>query len=236
MLEPLVLLPGMMCDARVFLPQIVSLSSDIAVTVAPIGQGERIEEIASQLLAVLPSCFALAGLSMGGIVALELIRRAPERITRLALIDTTPLAETPRYAALREPRIIKARAGRLSEALQEELPLAALAPGGDSTDILKLVHDMGARLGAELYVRQSRALQRRRDQQGMLRYIKQPVLVMCGEYDTLTPVKRHEFMAELIPDARLEVISDAGHLPTLEQPQIVNRLLRAWMRQPLVLR
>jgi len=236
MLEPLVLLPGMMCDARVFLPQIISLSADFAVMTAPIGQGERIEEIASQLLAVLPTRFALAGLSMGGIVALELIRRAPERITRLALIDTTPLAETPQFAALREPRIIKARTGRLLESLQEDLPLSALAPGGDSADILALVQDMGSRLGVDQYVRQCRALQRRRDQQGMLRYITQPVLVMCGEYDSITPVKRHEFMAELIPDAKLEVISDAGHLPTLEQPQIVSRLLRTWMRQPLVLR
>jgi len=116
------------------------------------------------------------------------------------------------------------------------LPLSALAPGGDSADILELVQDMGSRLGADLYVKQSRALQRRRDQQGMLRRIRQPVLVLCGEYDSLTPVKRHAFMAELIPYAKLEVISDAGHLPTLEQPQAVNRLLRAWMRQPLVLR
>ncbi len=236
MSEPLVLLPGMMCDARLFLPQVVEFSSDTAVTVAPITAGERVEEIASALLAQLPARFALAGISLGGIVAMELLRRAPERVTRIALMDTTPLPETPDYAASREPRIMGARAGRLAEVLREELPAGALAPGGDSAEILALVQDMGLRLGPEVFVRQSRALQRRKDQVATLRRIRQPVLVLCGEYDSLTPVKRHEFMAGLIPYAKLVVVAGAGHLPVLEQPRAVNRALRDWMRQPLVLR
>ena len=104
--EPLVLLPGMMCDARLFGPQIAELSADMAVMVAPVTQGERIEEIASGLLDLLPKRFALAGLSMGGIVAMELLRRAPDRISRIALMDTNPLAETPVIAANRGPRIV----------------------------------------------------------------------------------------------------------------------------------
>ncbi|NCO86390.1 MAG: alpha/beta fold hydrolase [Rhodobacterales bacterium] len=236
MSEPLVLLPGMMCDARLFLPQVVEFSSDTPVTVAPITGGERVEEIASALLAQLPARFALAGLSLGGIVAMEVLRRAPERVTRIALMATTPLPETPDYAASREPRIMGARAGRLAEVLREELPANALAPGGDSAEILALVQDMGMRLGAEVFVRQSRALQRRKDQVATLRKIRQPVLVLCGEYDSLTPVKRHAFMAELIPYAKLVVVTGAGHLPVLEQPRAVNRALRDWMRQPLVLR
>jgi pimeloyl-ACP methyl ester carboxylesterase len=118
--DPLVLLPGMMCDARLFAPQMADLSRDHAVMVAPISQGERVEEIASDLLGLLPAKFALAGLSMGGIVAMELLRRAPERITRLALMDTNPLAETPQSAAAYEPMIIGARAGRLDEVLRFE--------------------------------------------------------------------------------------------------------------------
>ena len=121
MAEPLVFLPGMMCDARLFGPQIVELSADTCVTVAPITQGERVEEIASNLLDQLPARFALAGLSMGGIIAMELLRRAPDRITRIALMGTNPLAETPPVAAEREPQIVGVRTGRLEQMMRKKL-------------------------------------------------------------------------------------------------------------------
>lgn len=233
--DPLVLLPGMMCDARLFAPQITDLSRDHAVMIAPITQGERIEEIASSLLDVLPAKFALAGLSMGGIVAMELLRRAPERITRIALMDTNPLAETPQTAAAYEPMIIGARSGRLDEVLRGFMKPDFLAPGPQRIAVLNQVFEMGRDLGAEVLVRQVRALQRRRDQQPTLRRCKVPALVLCGAHDKLTPLKRHAFMAELIPYARLEVIEDAGHLPTLEAPEATTAALRAWMKQPFVL-
>lgn len=235
MIDPLVLLPGMMCDARLFAPQINDLSRDHAVMVAPITQGERVEEIASALLPLLPPKFALAGLSMGGIVAMELLRRAPERITRIALMDTNPLAETPQTAAAYEPMIIGARAGRLDEVMRGFMRPDFLAPGPGRIAVLNKVFEMAQDLGPEIMVRQVRALQRRRDQQPTLRRCKVPALVMCGAHDTLTPLKRHAFMAELIPYARLEVIEDAGHLPTLEAPEAVTAVLRAWMKQPFVL-
>jgi len=235
MTDPLVLLPGMMCDARLFAPQITALSRDHAVMVAPITQGERVEEIASALLNQLPQKFALAGLSMGGIVAMELLRRAPERITRIALMDTNPLAETPQTAAAYEPMIIGARSGRLDEVLRGFMKPDYLAPGPGRLAVLNKVFEMGLDLGPDILVRQVRALQRRRDQQPTLRRCKVPALVLCGEYDTLTPLKRHAFMAELIPYARLEVIADAGHLPTLEAPEAVTAVLRAWLKQPFVL-
>ncbi len=226
----------MMCDARLFGPQIAELSADTCVMVAPITQGERIEEIASNLLDQLPARFALAGLSMGGIVAMELLRRAPDRVTRLALMDTNPLAETPQAAAMREPQIVGVRAGRLAEVMRDEMKPNYLAPSLHRGEVLDLVMDMALALGPEVFVRQSRALQRRRDQQGTLRKIKVPTLVMCGAHDALCPVKRHEFMAELIPYAELRVLPDAGHLPTLESPDETTAALRAWMAQPLVLR
>jgi pimeloyl-ACP methyl ester carboxylesterase len=235
MAEPLVLLPGMMCDARLFGPQIAEMSADTAVMVAPITQGERIEEIASGLLDQLPARFALAGLSMGGIVAMELLRRAPDRITRIALMDTNPLAETPVIAANREPQIVKARSGRLGEVMRDEMKPSYLAPGPQRNDVLALVMDMAETLGPEVFIRQSRALQRRRDQQSTLRRCKVPTLILCGEHDPLCPVKRHSFMAELIPYAKLVVLADAGHLPTLEQPGATTAALRDWMKQPLVL-
>ncbi|MEQ6247400.1 alpha/beta fold hydrolase [Sulfitobacter sp. HNIBRBA3233] len=235
MREALVMLPGMMCDARLFGPQIAELSADTAVMVAPVTQGERIEEIASSLLDVLPKRFALAGLSLGGIVAMEILRRAPDRVSRIALINTGPLPETPAIAADREPRIVRARAGRMDEVMQAEFPAQSLAPGPYRGEVQELMMDMGRTLGAEVFIRQSRAMQRRKDQQATLRKCKVPALVLCGAYDTIYPVKRHEFMAELIPYARLEVLQGSGHLPTLEQPGEVTDALRAWMRQPMML-
>lgn len=235
MKEPVVFLPGLMCDARLFGPQIAELSSDRAVMCAPISQGERIEEIASDLLDALPMKFALAGLSMGGIVAMEILRRAPERVTRIALMDTNPLPETPQVAAAREPQIIGARSGRLLEVMLDEMKPNYLAPGPQRVDVLNLVMDMAATMGPEVFVRQSRALQRRRDQQSTLRKCKVPALVLCGEHDLLCPVKRHVFMAELIPYAELKVISNAGHLPTLENPGATTEAIYEWLAQPFVL-
>ncbi|WP_085311286.1 alpha/beta fold hydrolase [Planktotalea arctica] len=235
MKEPVVFLPGLMCDARLFGPQIAELSSDRAVMCAPISQGERIEEIASELLAVLPGKFALAGLSMGGIVAMEILRRAPERVSRIALMDTNPLPETPQVAATREPQIIGARSGRLMEVMRDEMKPNYLASGPQRVDVLNLVMDMAGRMGPEVFVRQSRALQRRCDQQSTLRKCKVPALVLCGEHDLLCPVKRHVFMAELIPYAELKVISNAGHLPTLENPGATTEAIYDWLAQPFVL-
>ncbi len=169
MADPLVFLPGLMSDARVFWPQIAELSAKTAVTVAPITQGERIEEIASGLLDQLPKRFALAGLGLGGAVALEILRRAPDRLTRLALIDASPLAETPQSAAAREMLIVKVKSGRLADAMREELNPVWLAPGPDRAAILEIALDMADTLGPEVYVRQARALQRARDQQAVLR-------------------------------------------------------------------
>ena len=236
MAEPLVFLPGMMCDARLFGPQIAELSAEYSVMVAPVTRGERIEEIASGLLDELPQRFALAGLSMGGIVAMEILRRAPDRITRLALMDTNPLAETPPVAAAREPQIVKVRAGRMRDVMRDEMKLNYLAPGPYRNEILDLVMDMAEALGPDVFVRQSRALQRRRDQQGTLRKCRVPTLILCGAHDALCPVKRHTFMAELIHGAELRVLEHAGHLPTLEAPAETTQALRDWIRQPLILR
>ncbi|EEX10251.1 hydrolase, alpha/beta fold family [Ruegeria lacuscaerulensis ITI-1157] len=233
MIEPLVLLPGLMCDARLFQPQIARLSRDRAVMVAPIGGGDRIEEIASGLLDQLPHRFALAGLSMGGVVALELVRRAPDRVTRLCLMATDAQADTPQIAANREELIVGAQAGRLEEVMRKVIGTDTLAPGPQRLPILSDMLQMASELGPDLFVRQMRALQRRPDQQGTLRRIKVPTLVLCGAHDTLTPVRKHNFMAELIPEAVLHVVNDAGHLPTLEAPEETTGALIDWLNIPL---
>lgn len=234
--DPVVFLPGLMCDARLFSNQIGALSSKTAVMVAPLTEGERVEDIARNLLSHLPPRFALAGLSFGGIVAMEILRQGPDRVTRLALMDTNPLAETPQVAAMREPQMIKARMGRLREVMAEEMKPKYLAPGPDRVEILNLVLQMAESLGPDVFVRQSRALQRRPDQQATLRQCKVPTMVMCGAHDALCPPKRHEFMAELIPFAKLRVFSRSGHLPTLEQPEAASEALADWLTMPLPLK
>ena len=236
MREAAVFLPGLMCDARLFGPQIADLSRDRSIMVAPTAGGERIEEIASGLLDVLPKRFALVGHDFGGMVAMEVLRRAPERVSRLALVSTHPLPETPQQAAERDPRIIRARAGKMLESLAEDFPPQAVAEVAWRAEISALLQDMAKVLGVEAYVRQSRALQRRRDQQPTLRKVAVPALVLCGSEDPVTPVKRHNFMAELIPGATLRVLDGVGHFPTMEAPDAVTQALRDWLDAPLMLR
>jgi pimeloyl-ACP methyl ester carboxylesterase len=234
--EPLVLIPPMLCDARVFAPLTAAMSPDHAVCIMPTTGGERIEDIASRILDWAPTRFALLGLSMGGTVALEIIRRAPTRVLRIALMDCTSQPETLQTAAAREPLIVAARAGRFKDVVAQEMPAACFAEGPHRRAAMECVTDMAWAMGPEAYVAQARAMQRRRDQSATLRQIRQPALVICGAEDPIYPVRRHEFMAEMIPYSRLEVIEGAGHLPTLEQPEATLNIVRGWMRQPLVLR
>jgi pimeloyl-ACP methyl ester carboxylesterase len=234
--ETLVMIPPLLCDARIFENQIQELSRDHAVMFAPTTRGERMEEIASQILSWAPSKFALAGMGMGGMVAMEVLRRASDRVTRIALIGTSAQADTPETAAAREPHIIAARAGRWADVLQHEINSTWMAPSSDKVALVRVLTEMGQALGPEAYIKQARALQRRKDQQATLRQIKQPTVVMCGRHDGQFHLKRHEFLAELIPYAQLEVIEGAGYLPTLESPDAVTDALRNWMKMPLMLR
>lgn len=230
--ETLVMIPPLLCDARVFEVQLAALSRDHAVTVAPATCGERMEEIASQILSWAPSRFALFGMGMGGMVAIELLRRAPERVTRLMLVGTTAQADTPEIAAARETQIIAARAGRWEDVLNHEINAEWIAPTGDRAQLTARLTRMGQDIGAESYVRQIRALQRRKDQQAVLGKIGQPTQIICGRHDGQYNVKRHQFMAQMMPNAHLEVIENAGYMPTLETPADMTGFMKAWMAQP----
>jgi len=236
MAEPLVLLPGMMCDARVWATQMTVLSYERPVTIAPVCTGDRIEEIASGLLSSLPQKFALCGHGMGGVIALEVFRRAPERVIRLALLGTNPLSDTPQEAADREPRMIGAKAGRFEQLLEADILPRHVGQGPLKGQAGAALQEMALSLGADIFARQERAMQRRRDQQGTLRRITQPTLVLAGAEDQVVPLKRQEFLAELIPYAKLGVLEGVGHMAMLEDPEGVTEALYQWMRQPLVLR
>lgn len=233
--EPLLFLPGFMCDARLFWHQIVDFSADRMVMVAPL-EGATIEDMAEAVLAQAPLRFALVGHWLGGLVAMEILRRAPERVAEIALINISPLSEPPQAAAMREPRIVRARTGRLDDAMLEEVPATALAPGEGRAEVQAMMLEMAEGLGAEVFTNQSRALMRRPDQQRALRSTKVRAVLICGEYDTICPPRRHEFLAELMPHAEFKLILGAGHLSPLEQPVKVSKALRDWLDAPLLLK
>jgi pimeloyl-ACP methyl ester carboxylesterase len=231
-IEPLILLPEMMCDARMWRAQTEALSLDRAVTVAPTHLGATVGEVAAQVLDHAPRRFALAGLGLGGVVALEVLRRAPERVTRLALIATDALPDTPQGAAAREEGLVTARGGRMSDAVAALPICAALAPGMTRPEVQRVVQDMAARLGVDVLLRQTRLMQRRPDQQRALRLVRVPVLILGGAADTAYPARRQQFLAELVPAAQLEILDEAGHMPTLEAPEVVTEALRRWLATP----
>ena len=225
----LILLPGMMCDERLFQSQLTALQDRWHVAVLPITAHATVPELAASVLAAAPARFALAGLSMGGIVAMEIMRQAPDRVTHLALLDTNPLAETEKVSKGREPQIRAAETGELARVMRDEMKPNYLAETAQRAEILDLCMDMALKLGPEVFVRQSRALQTRPDQTETLRAVRVPSLVLCGRYDALCPISRHELMADLIPGAALEIVENAGHLPTLENPDATNSALQDWL-------
>lgn len=226
---PLVLLPGMMCDARLFFPQIAALSGRYPLVSMPLGGACSMEALARRVLDHAPPRFALAGLSMGGIVAMEVLRQAPGRVDRIALLDTNPLAETEEVKARRVPQMEAVSAGRLQTVMRDEMKPNYLAEGPGRAAILDLCMEMALDLGPEVFLQQSTALRDRPDQQDTLRAFGGKALVLCGRQDALCPVARHELMHALLPDSRLEIIEDAGHLPTLEQPERTTAALSRWL-------
>ena len=228
-MTPLVLLPGMMCDGRMFGPQVAALGLRRAVHLAPITEYASIPDLAAAVLRDAPPRFALAGLSMGGIVAMQIAAMAPERVERLALLDTNPLAEPPEKQALRAPQMARAQAGYLRGVIRDEMKPNYLAEGPGKQAVLDLCMDMALDLGVEVFLRQSQALRDRTDRTGLLRGLRVKTLVLCGREDRLCPVSRHEMIHDLITGSTLEVIDGAGHLPTLERPEQTNAALRRWL-------
>jgi pimeloyl-ACP methyl ester carboxylesterase len=230
-MTPLVLIPGMMCDARLFAPQIAAFSGRRTIICAPLTEHASVEGLATEILANAPPTFALAGLSMGGIVAMEVLRQAPDRVERIALLDTNPLAENDDFKVRRLQQMIKARKGGLADVMRDEMKPNYLCDGPRRDEILDLCMAMALDLGPHVFLMQSRALMDRPDQSETLRKALIPALVLCGREDALCPISRHELMADLIPDAQLEIIEGAGHLPTIEQPELTNAALTRWLEE-----
>lgn len=226
----IVFAPGMMCDARLFAHQIAALKGDHDCIVADFSRDQSIEAMAARLLAQAPARFYLAGLSMGGIVALEVMREAPSRVVGLALMDTTPLADALERRAMREAQMQRANAGDLARLVIEDLnPNYLSARTKRDQALVAEIFAMAQDLGADVFIRQSRALINRRDNIDVLCAIACPVDVICGEEDALCPLALHRAMADEIAGARLTVIPSCGHLASMEAPEIVTSVLRAGM-------
>ncbi|KLN59869.1 alpha/beta hydrolase [Kiloniella spongiae] len=228
-MTPLVFLPGMMCDARLFAPQISTLSGAVPLMTMPLAQRETMAGFASDILSCAPDKFALAGLSMGGIVAMEVLRQAPERVLGIALMDTNPLAELDEVKQRRGPQMTAAVTGELNRIMRDEMIPNYLADPESNPDIIELCKDMATGLGPDVFIRQSKALRDRIDQTETLKKHNGPSLVLCGREDKLCPISRHQMMHELLPHSSLEIIENAGHMPTLEQPEETTAILSRWL-------
>jgi pimeloyl-ACP methyl ester carboxylesterase len=188
-------------------------------------------DLARDLLRDAPQRFALAGLSMGGILAMEVLAQAPDRVERLALLDTNPRAELTEVKARRESQIARALQGGLAGVMRDEMKPNYLAKGPGQKEVLDLCLDMALTLGPQVFADQSRALRDRADRQAALAAFKGPALVLMGAEDRLCPRDRHELMHELMPQSRLAIIEGAGHLPTLERPDETTAELRRWLEE-----
>jgi pimeloyl-ACP methyl ester carboxylesterase len=188
-----------------------------------------VAELASEILGNAPPVFALAGLSMGGIVAMEMVSQAPDRVKRIALLDTNPCAELPEVAARRTPQMEAVKAGQLRKVMRDEMKPNYLVDSPHKAEILELCMEMAMANGPDVFLRQSIALRDRPDQQDTLRAFQGPALVLCGRHDALCPVTRHELMHDLLANSRIEIVENAGHLPTLEQPEITTAALARWL-------
>jgi pimeloyl-ACP methyl ester carboxylesterase len=227
---PIVLIPGLTCTPRLYAEQIPALWQFGPVTVADHRRYDNVAAIARRILAAAPPRFALAGLSMGGYIAFEIMRQAPERVAKLALLDTGARAETPEQTERRQAPLALARAGRYAEIADLAFPIYVHRDRHGDEALKRVVRTMAAETGVEAFLRQQQAIMSRPDSRPGLIAIKCPTLVLVGDGDEATPPELAREIAAGIPGARLVVIPQSGHLSTLEQPQAVTAALVGWLR------
>lgn len=224
------LIPGLLASARMYAPQIPQLWRRGAVTIADHTRADSMSAIAGDILRAAPARFALVGLSMGGYLAFELLRQAPQRIARVALLDTSARPDAAEQGALRRAQMSLAAQGRLAEVVEQQWPrLVGRTRHGDAA-LREVFNLMAQEVGAEAFIRQQTAIMGRSDSRPTLGEIRCPALVLVGAEDELTPPERAAEIAEGIPGARLVTVPQSGHVSTLEQPEAVTRALLEWLQ------
>ena len=226
---PLVLLPGLTCTARLYAPQIAALWPFGQVTVADHRRDDDMAAIAGRILKDAPPRFALAGLSMGGYIAFAMLRQAPERIAKLALLDTSARPNTTEQTAGRNTQIAMAQGGRYGEIPDLSIPRYLNAKHQHDERLTTIVRQMIAETGPEAFVRQQKAIMTRPDSRPLLGSIRCPTLVLVGDSDVATPPELNKEIAAGVPGAKFVTVPDSGHLTTLEQPEAVNAAMSEWL-------
>lgn len=225
----LLLLPGLLCDSLLWRRQVGALADIAGITVADLTRDDDIRAMARTVLAEAPETFALAGLSMGGYLAMEIMRQAPHRVERLALLDTSPHADAAEQTERRRLFIRMSEQGEFKGVTQRLLPMLIHEDHLKDKELCAVIMQMADNVGKEAFQRQQAAIISRPDSMRDLERIQCRTLVLCGRQDALTPLALHEKMAEAVPHGRLAVIEDSGHLSTLEQPAAVSAALREWL-------
>ena len=226
---PLVLCPGLLCDEALWGHQFEHLADIVDVSVADFTRQDSIRAMAEAVLSEAPPRFAIAGLSMGGYVAQEIMRLAPERVLKLALLDTSARIDGEEYLSRRRGLLELARKGKFKGVTPALLPMLIHPSRLDDRALTGAITAMAARVGQQAFLSQQTAIMGRVDSRADLADLACPTLVLCGRDDQLTPLDGHVEMAEAIPGADLIVLGACGHLSTMERPEAVTGALRGWL-------
>ncbi|WP_017798089.1 alpha/beta fold hydrolase [Oceanobacillus kimchii] len=228
---PLLLLPGTLCNEKLWEHQIAYLADIAAIQVGDLTQDNTIEDMALSVLDKAPETFALAGLSLGGIVAIEIMRQAPERVTQLALLDTNPRSPTCAQIEAWNKFIQMSKEGKFTSITKDYLMPGLIRQSSQNSSLSQTIIDMAEEVGPEAMERQMTALMHRPDAFKILPSIKCPVSVMVGLEDSVCPVEMSNELVREIPNSQLTIVKDAGHLSSLDNPMEVSRKLKEWLQQ-----
>jgi pimeloyl-ACP methyl ester carboxylesterase len=226
----MVLIPGLLASARMYAGQIPPLWRTGSVTIVDHTRDDSMAALARRILTTAPARFALIGLSMGGYAAFEILRQAPERVARLALLDTSARADAPEQTAMRRAQMTLASQGRLAEVVEQQFPRLVHRAHRTDSALREVFNVMAEEVGAAAFIRQQSAILGRSDSRPTLGTIRCPTLVLVGDGDELTPPELAAEIAAGIAGAHLVTVPQSGHVSTLEQPQEVTRALLEWLQ------
>jgi pimeloyl-ACP methyl ester carboxylesterase len=228
---PLVLIPGLHCNERLYAPQIARFAPEREVLVVNHARHSSFEAIVADIVAQIPyPRFALLGLSMGGMLAMQMLGVASERIAGLALLDTNHKPDTSERKLVRDA-LIKRAPLEMSAIVDTLFPIYVAPFNAQNAALKTIVQQMAVEWGVDVFIRQSMAIRDRTDQSSNLKQFYKPSLVLYGSEEQLCKPEWHMEMAELLPQSQLVVIDNAGHLPTLEQPEATNKAISAWLKR-----
>lgn len=226
---PVVMISGLLASARLYADQIPTLWRFGPVMVADHTRDDSMAAIAARILADAPPVFALVGLSMGGYISLEIMRQAPGRVRRLALLDTSARADRPDQTERRRAQMQIAREGRLEDIIDQQYPLIVDRSRRDDPVLRGIVTAMAKETGEDVFIRQQTAIIGRPDSRQDLAAIACPTLVLVGDGDQLIPPEHSQELADGIAGSRLVIVPACGHLSTVERPEAVTSALVNWL-------